>query len=144
MTTPVNLIEGDYTMDRAGTLALDYLRKSINELDEPNRTKFRLIVAQAKEAGRSFAISEQVTQRRYEIGRGLLLLAKTGQLDNDLVTGIISHVTGKQYGNAGEGAADMTAQDAARFASICAGILCGTFDIEYISKSNKFLVKEVI
>lgn len=140
--TTTDLTEGIYELDHAGTLALTYLKTRINELQGVNRDRFTEILQQSKDAGNSFSIREQLSQRRYEIGRGLLLLAESGQLDNDLVTGICEHVTGKQYDNGGQGLANLSAQDAARFASICAGIMCGSFDVTYISTSNKFLINE--
>lgn len=132
----------DMTVDTHDKQALATLKAVINELEGVSRDRFTELGRQAVEAGGSFSIRETPSHRRYEIGRGLYLLADSGQLDNDLVTSIAMYVTKKQYKTGGESLADLDSDQAEQFADLCSRLACNEIDLTYITQSNTFQLIE--
>jgi hypothetical protein len=139
----MSTIEGRaYDVEHYDKIAIEILRGRIAKLPGPDRARYATLLEQAKQAGRSFSMSEQKTHRRFEIARGLVLLLEDNQYDEGLVIGLCSDITSKQYNKPGEGLANLDCAQAEAFAYACQQIKAGTIQLVYNPKTNNTHMKE--
>lgn len=129
-------------VDFADIKGMEALTNHFNNLIGMQRAHLGKLTEQSMLAGRSISLRELKSHRRFEIGRGIILLINDEQYDEELVMSICSHITGQQYKRAGQGLADLRHNQAQRFADICLWITVDAITLEYNSQTQRFLFKE--
>jgi hypothetical protein len=138
MTDP---IEGRLmTVETVDQQSLNHLKQRLNNLVGPDRARFAEMVEASKIAGRSFAASETPSHRRFQIARGILLLIEDEQFDRDLIASLCRFVTGNEYQKAGQGLADLNAEQAAAFAECCYMLTVDRLGLSYNPNINQFQI----
>ena len=131
--------EGDGVVDPT----YDVLQRNYVALDKDARAWITALADQSIKASVSFHSKGHRTQRRYEILRGLVLLAANGGADDDLLRSLLEQVIGDvaQFPSVppGQLVGSLSAQEAARFADLCTQFVDGAFLLTFAEDGTAHL-----
>lgn len=118
-------------------LAVNQLKEQIAQLRNLQRAQFHQALQYAELGGCGFG-SEINSHRRFEIARGIFWLITSNQFDTDLIRDLAGFASGITYGKIADGLANMTADEAARFAEACYMLSVNAYDLTYDPQTSKF------